>query len=114
MEETQLLIFRCGAEKYGVPVKDVSGIISNAGTNGLSIFQNVEESIHSQGEPVPISDVDVGFTAGENKSAIITHASGVQILIIVDEVIQERKISSPDSKLDATIASLQIWKFKKG
>jgi|GEM_PF-2450675 len=114
MEERQLLIFRCGAERYGVPVEDVSGIISNAGQNGLSIFGNIEGAIHLQGKPVPTSDMDVGFKAGENKSAIITHANGVQLLIIVDEVIQERKITSTDSELDATIASFQIWKFKKG
>lgn len=112
MEEKQLLIFRWGAEKYGVPVEDVSGIISNAGANGRLIFGNVEGSIHLQGKSIANLDVDVGFKAGEKKSAIITYTNGIQILIIVDEVIQEKKLISIAPELDATVASLQIWKFK--
>lgn len=80
MEERQLLIFRCEGKTYGVPVEDVIGIISNAGTNGL---------------------------------AIIANANGVQIMIIVDEVIQEKKLVHNEAVLDATVAVLQIWKFKQ-
>lgn len=114
MEGTQLLIFRCGTEKYGVSVEDVKGIISNKGINGLSIVGNVAGTIPLQGQSIPISGVDVGgFARGENKSAIITHVNGVQILIIVDEVIQEKKLMSIDLELDVTVVPLEIWKFKQ-
>lgn len=114
MEETKLIIFRWGAEEYGIPVENVSGIISNAGTNGLSIFENVEGAIHLQGKPIPISDMDGSFNAGGKMSAIIIHLNGIQILITADEVIQERTLMSTESELDATIVPLQIWKFKHG
>ena len=106
MEETKLLIFRWGNKKYGIPVEDVSGIISNAGPNGLSIFEKVKKPIHLQGEPV------LGCNGEARKSAIITHATGVQILIIVDEVLEESKMMNLDSQLGATVVPLQIWKFK--
>lgn len=64
---------------YGVPVEDVIGIISNAGTNGLDIIANI---------------------------------NGVQIMIIVDEVIQEKKLVHNKAVLGATVAVLPIWKFK--
>jgi len=112
MKEKQVLVFRWGPEKYGVPVENVSGIISNADVNGQSIFGNPEGTIPLQGQPNTNSDLDIGFKAGETKSAIITHANGVPVLIIVDEVIQEKNLSSIDPEFDATVASLQIWKFK--
>lgn len=95
MEETQLLIFRSGSEKYGIPIEDVSGIIANAGVNGLSMVGELERAVDTQ--------------SGEKKSAIIAHMNGVQILIIVDEIIQERKLVSREAESDATITSLQIW-----
>lgn len=110
MEEKPLLLFRGGTEIYGVPIDDVSGIISNAGINGLSMFGNVEASIPLQDKSIPNPDMDVGL----KKSAIITHVNGVQILIIVDEVIQERKLVNTGSELDARIVPLQIWKFNPG
>lgn len=113
MEEKQLLIFRCGTEKYGVPVEDVRGIISNTGINGLSIVGKVAGTIPVQGNSSPISGVDVGLATGENKSGIITDVNGVQILIIVDEVIQEKKLMGADLESDVTVVPLQIWKFKK-
>ena len=108
MEEKPLLMFREGKEIYGVPIEDVSGIISNAGINRLSMFGNVEGSIHLQDKSIPILDMDIGL----KKSAIITHVDGVQILIIADEVIHERKLLSTESELDVTKVPLQIWKFK--
>lgn len=113
MEEKQLLIFRMGTEKYGIPVNEVSGIISNVGMHGLSILGNLEGSIHLQGNQIQNSDMGVGFKAGKKKQAIIANTNGVQILLIVDEVIQEKKVIRHPSELKATVDSLQIWKFKQ-
>lgn len=113
MEGTQLLIFRCGTEKYGVSVEDVKGIVSNTGINELPIVVNGAGTIPLQGKSIPILGVDVGLTNGQNNSRIITYVNGVQILIIVDEVIQEKSLMDTELELDVTVVPLQIWKFKQ-
>jgi len=109
MEEKQLLIFRCGNGMCGVSVEDVSGIISHAG----SILGDIEGSVPMQDKPIPISDSDIDRKAGTNKSVIIINSNGVQLLIIVDEIIQEKKLASMKLELDATVTSLPIWNFRQ-
>jgi len=63
---------------------------------------------------VPVEEV-IGIISniGMNGLAVITNTNGVQIMIIVDEVIEEKKLIGNESELDVLVASLQIWKFKQ-
>lgn len=109
MKEQRLLIFRCGTGMCGVSVEDVSGIISHTG----SILGNLDRSASIQDRPIEISDSDIDRKAEINKSAIIINSNGVQLLIIVDEIIQEKKIASTELERDATMTSLPIWNFRQ-
>lgn len=80
MEERQLLLFRWEGETYGVPVEEVIGIVSKAGTDDL---------------------------------VIITNVNGVQMMIIADEIIPEKKFIRNNVELNAAMRVLQIWKFKQ-
>jgi hypothetical protein len=63
---------------------------------------------------VPVEEV-IGIipNPGTNGLAVITNTNGVQIMIIVDEVIEEKKLIGNESELEVLVASLQIWKFKQ-
>ena len=63
---------------------------------------------------VPVEEV-IGIISntGMNGLAVITNTNGVQIMIIADEVIEEKKLIGNESELEVLVASLQIWKFKQ-
>lgn len=63
---------------------------------------------------VPIEDV-IGIVSNARTSglSIIASQNGIQIMIIVDEVIQENHLVHYDALADATVTTLQIWKFKQ-
>lgn len=63
---------------------------------------------------VPVEEV-IGIISntGTNGLAVITNTNGVQIMIIVDEVIEEKKLIGNESELEVLVASLPIWKFKQ-
>lgn len=88
MDEIRLLIFRRGAEEYGVPVDDVIGIIGDKRVNRLVIPRCVEKMINLQGKPIPIQEMGTGLITGDNKLTLIIHSNGAEIAIIVDEVIK--------------------------
>jgi hypothetical protein len=61
---------------------------------------------------IPVEEV-IGIISntGTNGLAVITNTNGVQIMIIVDEVIEEKKLIGNEPELEVMVASLQIWKF---
>ncbi len=111
MEEKRLLIFRSGNGMCGVSVEDVSGIISHTHTG--SILGNIDRSVPMQDKSIQFPDSDIDRKAGPNKSAIIINSNGVQLLIIADEIIQEKKLVSTELELDATLTSFPIWNFRE-
>lgn len=64
---------------------------------------------------IPVEEVS-GIIASteEKKSTILSHVNGVQIMIIADEIIQEKKLINKEAeeKVGVTVSSLQIWNFK--
>lgn len=63
---------------------------------------------------VPIEDVNgIVSNAITSGLAIIASLNGAQIMIIVDEVIQENQLVHYDALTDASVTTLQIWKFKQ-
>lgn len=112
MEETQLLVFRWGVERYGVPVQLVNGILYNMQAVGMSMSRSTEGALHLQGMPNPLADRSAGFETKDNQRAILLHSNGVQIVLIVDEVIKEiRLIDGDEAEIGATIAPFQLWKL---
>ncbi|SCM81062.1 hypothetical protein KL86SPO_31241 [uncultured Sporomusa sp.] len=85
MKKVQLLIFKYGAAKYGVPVEYVKGIIGNTKLGKLS---------------------DLG-----RQSSLLIYVDGIQIAIIADEII---KISELEAKQPTSVTgqgNFQIWRL---
>lgn len=110
MDDIRLLQFRWETKEYGVAVKDVIGITGRSWVNGLANSGDVERIINSQGKPIPILCMQAGFEPGDNKHAIIMHANGIQIVLIVDEIIKITELMD-EVVLGATQASFKLWQF---
>lgn len=113
MNETQLLIFRWGAKEYGVSAEDVIGVAGNTWMNRLAVLGCVEEIINQQGKSIRILDVPAGIKTEDKKLALLMHSNGVQIVIMVDEVIKITGLADVNELvLGTTIATIRIWQFK--
>jgi len=96
-----LLQFRWLTKKYGVPLKDVIGI------TGWSWVNDMIKS----GNSIPILGMQADVEPGENKFAIVMYANGIEIILIVDEVIKITR-SMNEGITCATRDSFKIWQFE--
>jgi chemotaxis signal transduction protein len=102
MDETRLLIFRCGGEEYGVLIEDVAGVIGGAKESEMS-------------KASPAVDAAIPCNNREGKSVIFMNSGGVQIALLVDEIITVMKLRQADEAVgDTTIADFKVWRLGNG
>jgi chemotaxis signal transduction protein len=102
MTETRLLIFRCGGEEYGVYIENVTGVIGGA----------EEQAV---GKAIPAMDTCTAFNNRDNKPVIIMNSSGVQIALLVDEVLTVMRLAQENEAAGgSTIADFKIWQLGDG
>jgi len=112
MDEVQLLIVRWGGEKYGIPIGDIIGIVSNAGTKPVVIPKYKEKMINLQGGIPQFLNVGTELEAVGSKFTLIVSSNEIQVAIMVDEIINVIEITNSLEKVwDAKIATFKIWKF---
>ena len=78
MDNIRLLRFRWQTKEYGVLVKDIIGIARWSWLNGLANY----------GKPTPLLGVREDLYTGDNKYAIIMNVNGIEMALIVDDIME--------------------------
>jgi chemotaxis signal transduction protein len=107
----KLLKLRWSSEEYGVPVNDVSGIIRNAWASPLPISQNYKACCTSPGGPLPLIGPDIRNTDWGHKRTVIMHSNGIQMALIVDQILDVIGLNEGDAKHGAQKATFKIWRL---
>lgn len=111
MDEASLLRFRWGGKEYGVPVGGIQGIIGKAG----ALFCQDEEArkggTNPAQEAIPVVEFPARPTAMDSKSVVLLQANGVQIGLIVDEIIgiDNRGLAGQHGAFHKT--EFEIWRM---
>jgi chemotaxis signal transduction protein len=114
MDETRLLIFRWGAEKYGVSVEDVGGVIGRSRTLERS-DDEAESALDYQEKIIPVLPMRSSISNNESKRTIIMNSNGIQIGILVDEVVGVMRLAKAnDDTVEANVATFQIMQLGAG
>lgn len=115
MDETRLLIFRWGAEKYGVSVDDVGGVIGRNRTLERSDSEDESAPLDYQEKIIPVLPMRSSVSNNENKRTIIMNSNGIQIGILVDEVVGVMRLAKAnDDTVEANVATFQIMQLGAG
>ena len=93
MAEQQLVVFRLGAEEYGIPISQVKEIIQYKGATRLPQTPDFMEGvINLRGKVIPVIELAKKFgladSSGADRRAVIIETDGQEIGVIVDEVTE--------------------------
>jgi chemotaxis signal transduction protein len=99
VEEMRLLRFRWGNNEYGIPVEDLAGVVEWP-MNGPA----------KSDPPIPILGLQAGIRIGNNKQALILNDQGVEIALIVDEVLEIAELADTVATIGLQ-ACFRIWRF---
>ena len=93
MAEQQMVLFRIGAEEYGIPISQVKEIIQYKGATRLPQTPDFMEGvINLRGKVIPVIELAKKFgleaSGGTDRRAVIIETGGQEIGVIVDEVTE--------------------------
>lgn len=93
MAEQQMVLFRLGAEEYGIPISQVKEIIQYKGATRLPQTPDFMEGvINLRGKVIPVIELAKKFglasSGGTDRRAVIIETEGQEIGVIVDEVTE--------------------------
>jgi chemotaxis signal transduction protein len=110
VEDIRMLRFRWEDKEYGIAMEDVIGITNWTWVNSATNPVEQDQKNNSPGNPIPILCMQGGFINGKNKQAVIVNGHGVEIVLIVDEVLTVSKLTD-EVVVGITQASFKIWQF---
>ena len=112
MAEEQLVLFRLGAEEYGIPISQVREIIQYRGATRLpQTPEFIEGIINLRGKVIAVIELAKRFGIaaheGSDRRAIIIETEGQEIGVIVDAVtevitLQDAAIETAPSMTDSS------------
>lgn len=121
MAETQFVVFRLGAEKYGIDILNVAGITEFEKFSKVPTAPSfVEGVMNLRGDVIPIINLKKKFniksTAQEDDDAriILIRMKDSTIGFLVDDANQVVKIDSTDIEDTPTILKSDDRRFLKG
>lgn len=93
MSEQQMVLFRLGAEEYGISISQVKEIIQYNGATRLPQTSDFMEGIiNLRGNVIPVIELAKKFglaaSGSSDRRAVIIGAEGQEIGVIVDEVTE--------------------------
>ncbi len=112
MEDIRVLQFRLGSETYSVPVDEVGAVLQSNRLSRLSQSDSSDdsESLDQNNRFVQVLDSQAMLAARDGMTTIILHVNGVQVALVVDEVIKEVNLDK-NSILNSIIVPLTLWKL---
>lgn len=116
MDDIRVLQFRLGSETYSVPVDEVGAVLQS--NNRVSRLQQIDssdasESVDQNNRFIQVLDSQAILAAREGMTTIILHVNGMQVALVVDEVIKEVNLDKISIQ-NSTIAPFTIWKVGAG
>ncbi len=111
MDDIRVLQFRLGSETYSVPVDEVGAVLQSNRLSRLpqNDSSDVSESIDQNNRFIQVLDSQAILAARDGMTTIILHVNGMQVALVVDEVIKEVNLDK-NSIQNSTIAPFTIWK----
>ena len=93
MAEQQMVLFRLGADEYGIPISQVKEIIQYRGATKMpQTPDSMEGVINLRGKVIPVIELTKRFglvaSVSSDKRAIIIETEGQKIGVVVDEVTE--------------------------
>jgi len=110
MDENCILRFRWSGKEYGVPAGDVQGIIGKAGAISLPSDDTQISNITLAQAAIPVLEYPTWSMRINEKSLILLHSNGVQVGLIVDEVIDVTTQSLAEQSGTIHKARFEIWR----
>jgi len=112
MDDIRVLQFRLGSETYSIPAADVSAVLQSNRASRLpqNYFSDAGESIDQTNRFLQVLDNQVVLAAKDGMATIILHVNGMQVALVVDEVIKEVKLDKIGMQ-SSSLVSLILWKI---
>ena len=109
MDDIRVLQFRLGSETYSVPVNEVGAVLQS---NRVSKYRqpDADESIDQNSRFLQVLDSQAMIAARDGMTTIILHVNGMQVALVVDEVIKEVNLDKIGIQ-NSTIVPLTLWKL---
>ena len=109
MDDIRVLQFRLGSETYSVPVNEVGAVLQS---NRVSKYRqpDADESIDQNSRFLQVLDSQAMLAARDGMTTIILHVNGMQVALVVDEVIKEVNLDKIGIQ-NSTIVPLTLWKL---
>jgi chemotaxis signal transduction protein len=109
MDDIRVLQFRLGSETYSVPVNEVGAVLQS---NRVSKYRqpDADESIDQNNRFLQVLDSQAMLAARDGMTTIILHVNGMQVALVVDEVIKEVNLDKISIQ-NSTIVPLTLWKL---
>ena len=109
MDDIRVLQFRLGSETYSVPVNEVGAVLQS---NRVSKYRqpDADESIDQNSRVLQVLDSQAMLAARDGMTTIILHVNGMQVALVVDEVIKEVNLDKIGIQ-NSTIVPLTLWKL---
>lgn len=112
MDDIRVLQFRLGSETYSVPADDVSAVLQNNRVSKLSPSNLSEdrELAEQNNRFLQVLDSQAMLVARDGMTTIILHVNGMQVALVVDEVIHEANLDKLSIQT-STLVPFTIWKL---
>lgn len=112
MDDIRVLQFRLGSETYSIPADDVSAVLQNNRWSKLtpSDINDASEEFDQNNRILQVLDNHAMLATRGGMPAIILHVNGMQVALIVDEVINEVNLDHISIQT-SVIAPFTIWKL---
>lgn len=109
MDDIRVLQFRLGSETYSVPVNEVGAVLQS---NRVRKYRQTDasESIDQNSRFLQVLDSQAMLAARDGMTTIILHVNGMQVALVVDEVIKEVNLDKSGIQ-NSTIVPLTLWKL---
>ena len=118
MNESQLLLFRCGGKEYGIPAENVVGIIDRSGHYNLSAHNSDDAADEILDKPLLVMGGPDDFSASVTKVAIMLMDHNVEMTLIVDEIVEIVDLLHTDEiagVMDGlSVIPFKVWQFSSG